>query len=117
MQRIFKSLIAISILTALVSCDYDKNHPGYSYFPDMADSRAYESYTINYNFADSINARMPVIGTIPRGIIPYTLTKSEEDRAVAAKTIFNNSVTSKNDIIKGGESYKIFCINCHGAQW
>ena len=67
----------------LSACDRDRNHPGHSYFPDMVDSRAYESYTANPNFADSLTARLPVKGTIPRGIIPFSFENTLEDRALA----------------------------------
>jgi len=69
------SLFFLAIIF-LSSCDRDRNHPGHSYFPDMVDSRAYESYTANPNFADSLTARLPVKGTIPRGTIPYNIEKS-----------------------------------------
>ena len=66
-------ILAIIFLSA---CDKDRNHPGHSYFPDMVDSRAYESYTSNPNFADSSTARLPVVGTIPRGIMPFSFEKT-----------------------------------------
>jgi len=104
-------IIAILIFSA---CDRDRNHPGHSYFPDMAESRAYESYTANPNFADSLTARLPVKGTIPRGIIPYSLEKSDENRLFAGQNLQNPIQINEANLIKGKEKYEIFCIYCHG---
>lgn len=104
-------IIAILIFSA---CDRDRNHPGHSYFPDMAESRAYESYTANPNFADSITARLPVKGTIPRGTLPYTLEKSDENRAFAGENLTNPTLINDDNLKIGKEKYEIFCIYCHG---
>jgi len=106
-------IIAILIFSA---CDRDRNHPGHSYFPDMAESRAYESYTANPNFADSLTARLPVKGTIPRGIIPFNFEKTLEDRALAGQTFFNPKKMRLKDVKEGKKLYKIFCYNCHGLK-
>ena len=50
-------LLLISVL--LGSCNRDRNNPGWDYFPDMFYSTAYESFTKNPNFADSITMRVP----------------------------------------------------------
>jgi len=34
-------------LVAFTSCDKDNDYPGWSYFNDMEDSKAYETYSIN----------------------------------------------------------------------
>lgn len=98
----------------LSACDRDRNHPGHSYFPDMVNSRAYESYTANPNFADSLTARLPVKGTIPKGMIPYTLEKSDANRALTGQNRNNPLLINKETLMAGKEKYKVFCIYCHG---
>ncbi|MFT5748953.1 MAG: mono/diheme cytochrome c family protein [Ancylomarina sp.] len=102
------------LLISLTACDKDRNHPGHSYFPDMVNSRAYESYSANPNFADSSTARLPVMGTIPRGIIPYSAEKSDENRALAGKDLNNPTIINDENLKIGKEKYEVFCIYCHG---
>ena len=103
--------LAILFLSA---CDRDRNHPGHSYFPDMVKSRAYESYSENPNFADSSSARLPVDGTIPRGIIPYNVEKTDENRALAGINLTNPIVVNDENLKHGKERFEIFCMPCHG---
>jgi mono/diheme cytochrome c family protein len=100
----------------MISCDKDNNHPGYSYFPDMQDSRAYESYSSNPNFADGKTLRLPVEGTIPREMIPYDFEKTPENRTWAGQNIVNMTEMSMKDVERGKELFAIFCINCHGEK-
>ena len=104
-------ILAIIFLSA---CDKDRNHSGHSYFPDMVNSRAYESYTANPNFADSSTARLPVKGTIPRGIIPYDLEKSDENREFIGENRQNPILINDENLKIGKEKYEVFCIYCHG---
>jgi len=104
------------IILAFAACDKDRNHPGYSYFPDMRNSRAYETYSVNPNFADSTTERMPVLGTIPRGMIPFDFEKTLEDRALAGQIFFNPVKIRMRDVNQGKKLYKIFCYNCHGLK-
>ena len=53
----FFLLLALILSVLLNSCDRDNNHPGYAYYPDMTDSRAYESYSENPNFENGITLR------------------------------------------------------------
>ncbi|RUT79369.1 c-type cytochrome [Ancylomarina longa] len=98
------------------SCDKDRNHPGYSYFPDMVQSRAFEPYSENPNFKDGQSLRLPPPGTIPREIIPYHFEKTLEDRALAGRTVFNPDKMKIRDVAAGKKLYKIYCYNCHGLK-
>src|SRR5271165_3197888 len=66
-----KSIAVASLVVALVlvSCDSGdiRRTPGHIYAPDMTYSRAYDAYTSNPNFSDSLTSRPPVPGTIARG--------------------------------------------------
>lgn len=110
------SVLALLLIGVMTSCDKDNNHPGYSYFPDMQDSRAYEAYSSNPNFADGKTLRLPVEGTIPREMIPYTFEKTPENRIWAGQNIVNMTEMSMEDVERGKELFGIFCINCHGEK-
>ena len=79
-------LFLILLSLVLVSCGdsasdgiKEKTHPGYEYMPDMYRSHAYETYSMNPIFSDSMSARKPVKGTIPRGFLPFEYENNLED--------------------------------------
>lgn len=113
MKRLFIFLTALLSLTA---CDQNRNNPGISYFPDMQESRAYETFSENSNFANKSSAQTPVPGSIPRGYLPLGFEKTLENRILAGKTMKPNFDFTTNDLNIGKQQYKIFCINCHGKQ-
>ena len=110
------SVFVLLLASVMISCDKDNNHPGYSYFPDMQDSRAYEAYSSNPNFADGKTLRLPVEGTIPREMIPYAFEKTPENRTWAGQNIVNMTKMTMTDVERGKELFGIFCINCHGEK-
>ena len=110
----FSVLLVVMLL--LSSCDKDRNHPGYSYFPDMMDSRAFEPYSQNPNFEDGLSVRLPAEGTIPREMIPYHFEKTPEERVWAGENIVNMVDMTSEDIQRGKELFEIYCINCHGEM-
>jgi mono/diheme cytochrome c family protein len=109
------SLFILLSVSGLIACDRTHNDPGYDYFPDMAYSKAYETYSANPVFEDGKTLREPVEGTVSRGIIPYPYQKNDTDRLLAGKELVN-PLTASNDNLKRGEvAYKRYCINCHGT--
>jgi mono/diheme cytochrome c family protein len=108
-------LVTIFFLT-LVSCDRDKNNTGYTYMPDMAYSRAYESYSENPNFKDDMTLRVPPAGTIPRGYTPMPYTKDTVDRIKAGIELKNPFDYNPENLARGEVLFKRFCIHCHGAK-
>lgn len=109
-------LFLTSMLILFVSCDRDNNHPGYTYYPDMVDSRAYESFSENPNFDNSSTLREPVEGTVPRGYTPLPYTKDLEDRVKAGNELINPLIVSEETRERGQVLYERFCIHCHGEQ-
>jgi len=97
----------------LVSCAKDRNHPGYTYYPDMTYSRAYESWSENPVFGDGKTMLNPVKGTVPRERIPYFLEKNKDDRTSAGLFFIMDSVI-KNDSITGKAMFELICMQCHG---
>lgn len=110
-----KQLILLGIIAFIItSCDYHRNTTGWEYFDDMAHSPAYESYTPNPNFKDGKTMQAPVEGTIPRGAFPYAYQKTDEDRALAAKTLINPLELNEINLDRGKKVYGIYCMQCHG---
>jgi mono/diheme cytochrome c family protein len=110
------ALLAGAFATALsfASCDRTRNDKGYEYFPDMAHSLAYESYTANPNYPDGKTEQAPVKGTIPREMIPYQYPATVEGRIQAGKELVNPMKDSLIDLTAGKDLYTTFCIGCHG---
>jgi len=121
-----KKYLIISFLVAvvaLVSCSDVKRTPGSIYMPDMAYSRAYETYADHSNLAEKgINYdNRPVAGTIARGQeMPFPFAKD----AAGDTTNYNASKSVKNPIDSlsardAKEAERLYLVNCgicHGAK-
>ena len=117
MQKFVSYCSALLVIVVLLaSCDKDRNHPGYSYFPDMVESRAFEPYSANPNFEDGSSLRLPAEGTIPREMIPYHFEKTPEERIWAGENIFNPNEMTADDVQRGKKLFGIYCIHCHGEN-
>jgi mono/diheme cytochrome c family protein len=106
---------AVVAFMSLASCDRTRFEKGYEYFPDMAHSLAYETYSQNPNFADGKTEQLSVKGTISREMIPYQYPASEEGRRLAGLELQNPMKDTLMDLAAGKDSYVTFCIGCHGA--
>ncbi len=119
-------LSIITVLSAalvVVSCSDVKRKPGSVYMPDMAYSRAYESYADHSNLAENgINyTNIPVAGSIARGVeMPFPL---EQDKPGDTTNYFaSRQIANPIDSLSATESaeaerlYLINCGICHGAQ-
>ncbi len=98
-----------------MSCDRDKNNPGYDYFPDMAYSKAYETYAPNPNFADSATLQDPVPGTISREEELYPYKKNDADMKKAA-SLKNPFLPDSLNINRGKTVFQNICLQCHGVN-
>jgi len=118
----------VSIITVLVlavvawSCSDVRRSPGRVYMPDMAYSRAYESYApydgltkegVHYD-------RKPVDGTVKRGeLLPFPLAQDKQGDTTnyAASKQIKNPLPALDSIqkIEAQRLYLINCGICHGA--
>ncbi len=121
-----KKLSIITVLSAavvIVSCSDVKRTPGNIYMPDMAYSRAYETYADHSNLAEKgiHYTAMPVAGTISREEeMPFHLTKDapgDSTNYVASKLVKNpiDSLSAKDEA-EAERLYLINCGICHGAK-
>ena len=97
-----------------LSCDRQKNIRGYDYIPDMVYSQAYDTYSQNPNFKDSMTMRVPVYGTVPLGYTPFRYTVDTISRAKAGKELVNPFLPTDDVLARGKLMFTIFCIGCHG---
>lgn len=109
--------IMLAVLT-LASCSRDRNNPGRAYMAefDMYYSKAYEYYSPNPIFKDGKTAQAPVVGTIPRGDMPYMIpnTPSGLDTSKHLKNPF--PTMTKKDLVRAKEKYDIYCAVCHAES-
>lgn len=115
MKHIYLILFAL-MLVVISSCDRSRFDKGREYFPDMAHSLAFETYTDNEVFEHNSSALQPVEGTIPREMIPYPYPNTFEGRELAGVNLQNPLKLSAEILQQGQKQYEIFCINCHGTN-
>ena len=125
-------IASLALVTALVSCGDDvKRNPSNVYMPDMATSRALETYAEKDSaiFTENENDRgqkifynnLPVAGTIFRGEqAPFSLAKDKlGDTAnyVASKLVKNPIDSLKPaELVEAERLYLINCGICHGKN-
>lgn len=108
-------------MAILVSCSRVRRSPGRAYMPDMAYSRAYETYAsteglqregVNYN------AR-PVPGTMAQGdmtwVYPYPNDSMGYVQSASVENPFKND-SVKFDMVESERLYLIYCGICHGPK-
>ena len=117
------SFLLLASALVLVSCSDVKRQPGTVYMPDMAYSRAYESYADYSNLAQkNINyTGTPVAGTIARGEdLPFHIpmdAPGDTTNYTASKAV-KNPIVSLTDVERK-EAERLYLINCgicHGAN-
>ena len=93
-------------ILALASCGKkDPNSPGYEFMPDMYRSPSVEVYGENSMYADSLGSRQPVVGTIPRGFMPYAYANDSTGYGMAGRMLKNPIALSENILKEGEELY------------
>lgn len=123
MMKKLSIITFLSVAAVIVSCSDVKRTPGHVYMPDMAYSRAYETYADHSNLAEQhINyTNMPVAGTISREEeMPFHITKdagTDTSHYIASRQVTSpiDSLSSK-DAEEAERLYLINCGICHGAK-
>lgn len=122
MHRIL-TITFLAAVVALTSCSDVKRKPGAIYMPDMAYSRAYETYADHSNLKEKgINYDgKPVEGSIARGMeMPFPLAKDKAGDTTnyyASKLVPNpiDSLSAK-ELTEAERLYLINCGICHGTK-
>lgn len=99
----------------ITGCKSDPNSPGFEFMPDMYRSPSYETYLENHAFggADSMSARVPVKGTVPRGFTPALVDGSAEGYSKSDQLV-NPIAFNENVLAEGKDKYIKMCSHCHG---
>jgi mono/diheme cytochrome c family protein len=120
-------IIIATIIVTVSSCD-TKRQPGKIYMPDMAYSRAYETYAVHDSTkftTDPFDAghkiyynNQPVNGTIKRGeLFPYTVPNDSNGLINLSSLVLNPlPPLSTADLAEAGRLFNINCAVCHGAK-
>ena len=125
MKKYFKNITKLAVVAAVfsfTSCK-EKNGLAPEYMPDMYRSPSMETYVDygelrgkqgNDSIRNTMTARQPVEGSIPRGFQPYAYQNNFEDYELAG-TNLKNPITFNEEVGKQGkELYGMFCVHCHG---
>ena len=130
MKRLSIIFLSIAGIAIMVSCDDVKRKPGSVYMPDMAYSRAYETYlerdssdfTTDPTKGDTkiFYANRPVIGTVMRGEdVTFLLPKDasgDTTNYVASKAVHSPFTSpSAPDLKEAERLFLINCAICHGT--
>ena len=116
-------IASLSALAVFSACSDVKRTPGKIYMPDMAESRAYESYADHSNLAEkgiNYNSR-PVAGTISREEeMPFHIPMDQPGDTTnytASKAVPNPyDSLSKAGMEEAERLYLINCGICHGSD-
>ncbi len=117
-----KSIIAVVFgAVAFTSCSDVKRTPGKIYMPDMAYSRAVETYNDNRELqAEGINYNAePVAGTVARGEeVIYRMLKDTTGTYVTSAALKNPLTTrlTEENYTETERLYLINCGICHGSK-
>ena len=121
------SFLVIAVTASMISCD-SKREPGKIYMPDMAYSRAYETYAERDSSVFTTNVaevggskiyydNMSVHGTIKRGeLFPYTLPNDSNGYKMSASVPNPVDSMSEMDMKEAGRLFNINCAICHGEK-
>ena len=126
-----KKISLLFLLTGAIlvfaGCSDIKRTPGRVYMPDMAYSRAYETYSVTPEQKEALLKKgihfsnSPVAGTIKRGeLFPFTLAKDKDGDStnyVASKNVRNPvAALDSFHMIEAERLYLVNCGICHGSK-
>jgi mono/diheme cytochrome c family protein len=125
MKKVIVFSLIIVAVTVAVSCSDVQRNPGRVYMPDMAYSRAYETYaTTEAQKADLLKrgihfSNVPVAGTIKRGeLLPFLIEKDsaagDTTNYVASKKV--KSPLTSLDTVEAERLFLVNCAICHGSK-
>lgn len=121
MKKIWTITGIASLVLLMAACGGPRRNPGRAYMPDMAYSRAYETYAsteklkqeynnVNYNAS-------PVPGTIARGDMLFSYPYANDSAGYANSASVKNPLNADSiDMTETERKYLINCGICHGAK-
>jgi mono/diheme cytochrome c family protein len=130
MKKLYSILALATTIAVVTSCSDVKREPGRIYMPDMAYSRAYESFAERDSnvFTADVNGKggnkifynnTPPAGTIKRGELAAYEGVNDSAGYIASSNVKNPYDTvklSKAEMAEAGRLYNINCGICHGEK-
>ena len=124
MKKTLFIVSCIVLATFAVSCRGSNRSPGRAYMPDMAYSKAYETYAPAEErlMHDSGRVKphfngMPVLGTIARGDIgAYKVVTDTAGTHTSSAQLVNPLDSASYDLKEAERLYLVNCGICHGAK-
>ena len=118
-------VLAIAGIALMTGCD-NKRKPGKIYMPDMAYSRALETYELlndtvftndpSHPGHEIFYNRKPVDGTVRKGdLFAFTLPHDSTGYRLSAAVKNPLPALNKKDLAEAGRLFNINCAICHGA--
>jgi hypothetical protein len=113
---ISQTMFFIAFLLLFTGCDRGPNDPGWDYFPGMAYSPAYQTWSENPVLPGGMTMQPPVPGTIPRNMVPFQYEKTGEDLIRAGIELVSPLKQSEEIAAQGKRIFTLYCKNCHGEK-
>jgi mono/diheme cytochrome c family protein len=125
MKKLSIASVIIVAVTLAAGCSDVQRNPGRVYMPDMAYSRAYETYAMTEEQKAELLKKgihfsnTPVTGTIKQGeLLPFLIRK---DSAAGDTTNYHAAREVKNpltsmDTVEAQRLYLVNCAICHGPK-
>ncbi|MBL4593682.1 MAG: cytochrome c [Flavobacteriales bacterium] len=124
-RKYLNKISKLAVVLAVISIASCREEGGLApeYMPDMYRSPSIETYVDygelrgkqgNDSIINSMSARQPVEGSIPRGFQPYGYENTPEGYEMAGQNL-KNPIAYTDAVLAGGkELYGMFCVHCHG---
>lgn len=121
------SALILATAVVFISCD-SKRQPGKVYMPDMAYSRAYETYALRDSTTFSMDKAdaghkiyyngLPVAGTVQRGELAEYTVANDSNGLLNLSSLVKNPLQPLNsaDSAEASRLFNINCAICHGAK-
>ena len=124
-RKHLNTLSKLTLIAAVISITSCKEKDGLApeYMPDMYRSPSVETYVDygelrgqqgNDSIRNTMGARKPVEGTIPRGFMPYPYENTPEGYELAGQNLKNPLPFTDENLEEGQQLFEMFCIHCHG---
>jgi mono/diheme cytochrome c family protein len=113
--------LALLLLTAVTlfgrfALYWDPAKPNYEYFPNMAHSPRYDTFSPNPVLPGGETLQPPVPKTIARGYLPLRYSAGKEDAARAGDELTSPfPLADARQIARGQFLFSNFCQHCHGS--
>ena len=120
--RMKNTAVVLAVLVSgmvVLSCSRKKEETGTAFMPDMAYSRAYETYATVENLHEkgiNYNAT-PVAGTVARGDMAVYIYKNDSLGYANSKNVKNPLTTLEaTEYLEAARLYLVNCAICHGDK-